>query len=1072
MTYEPPDNLRHIWKLQPLPSVKATGAKQAANHRRTEVRRAHQEQLLHTLGRHQPGLLNGEDPVPALVLKDVDWLLRAGTEGLDITAFRQAYNFGVNGLAEGVRQGRWNLEVPGLACEVRPPRSNLSPEDWLSLPALGRIRAALHEAVSDARFYEGGDNPYLTRARTRLPWRSRQIDTGVMIAGATMLSGIVNGALVAGPGLIAAFVHAVVRGPVVDRGTLWLELTVTPPSRRSRDQGDASITRRYFPDPLTSLLLLRYQAVAGQAEEQVLPMPSRLLDCVLAGLDLELERKPTLSALTRVAIQHFMRQLPSILLDYARDLNAARSLPQSAWIRLRHDRLCAPRVQAASSDEPLFEVVKTPELKVGKVREQRQQYIRLLKAIGSISKKGRLVRKDFHALAALRASGALCPLLTLVTHWCEYRMSPPAGGRKPIRKRSLTTYLSAFGQRLVTFGYNFSVQDADPEAYTSLYEEIAESVKDKRVKARVLSGLMDFHDYLVKAQVAPPVEIDIETQGMSVDNNLVTRKEYHWACQALRTRRNVAQRHKDAQELILILGFQAGLRRSEVKFLRLRDLQVLRVKDGSRKPRIREVELFIEPHRHRQLKSASSRRRLPLHLLLSEKELALLVAFWDAQKKVHDWPARNSGALLFSDIGSPELPLDDEYTFDPVTLALKTASGDERTRFHHLRHSFGNRLLMYLLMARHPEIITSRWLGLDPDTQLNDHDLAKAYWQAFIGTGVESPSRKGVYALAAAMGHRNPATAVRSYLHVLDLALGASLDRISPRFTIEQQAVLLGVSFDHWRTTRKRLRPKINGEELSHAAHWAATRVQSKFGERIPKEMPATRPDGLLPMPARPRPSLGEIYYILSSAARYEAQHGGYLASGARHVAPIVRRSPSEITGWSRKAKALAQLKGPHGAVRNIRVRARADNPQRPRERAYAEWTPAPPHIRALEREAERLYEKLKSLFEDREKKTMIQTGMWRVLNCGSTIESHFQAPDDQSAQELVGFLNAIGIAKHRIESEAVKGLHARVEIRVLKPDDYAATALERKPVYAIQAIRYAVFMAAVIYGLREPTAG
>lgn len=1118
MTYEPPENLKDVWKLQPLPEGMAADPKHAAKQVRAQARRANQEQLLAALEKAHPGLVNGQDAVPVLTLKEVDALLRAGTKGLAAIAFKQTYNFGARGLAEGLQRGLWDLEVPTLARELRPPRTNLDPGDWLSLPALAKIRSALLGAVTDPHFYALADNPYVARARTNIPWQSRRINPAAMVAGATMVSAIVNGALVAGPHLIDAFVRAVVSGPIVDRGMLWVDLIITRPYRKSPDRTDAHLLRRYFPDPLTSLLMLRFQAIADPADGANLPTATKLLEYILAGLDLELEKKPTLSALQRIAIQHHTQQLPSVILDYARDLNTARSLPVSAWIRLRHDRLCAPNQPMATGDEPLLEKIDTPALPPGNVKEQRRQYIQLLHAIDRINKKGRLVRKDFHELAQLRASGSLCPLLTLITHWCEYRMSPPAGGRKPIRKRSLTTYLSGYGQRLMTYGYDFSVREADAEEYITLYEDIGKSITEPRLKARVRSGLRDFHDYLVKAQVAPPVEIDIDAQGLSVDNNLVTRKEYEWARKALRTRRGVAGRHKDAQELILILGFRAGLRRSEVKYLRLRDLQILRTKDRRGRPRITEVELFIEPHRGRQLKSASGRRRLPLHLLLSESELQRLVEFFDAQCTLHRWPAHNTEALLFSDLGEPRLPLDDEHTFDPITFALQTATGDETTRFQHLRHSFGNRLFTHLLMARHPEIITAKWLGLDPAVQVGDHALAEQYWETFVGTEVRAPSRKGLFALAAAMGHRSPATALRSYLHVLDLALGASLERIAPRLTIEQQAILLGVSFDHWRSSRKRAQPSMTGDELVHAARWAALRAQARFGERIPDDMPAQRPDRLPPMPTRARPSLGEVYYALSRAERYHAQHGGYLMAAARRVASILRRSPSEVVGWIKKARHLAEVEGPRKARRNVRARLHRDNPDYPRDRAHAGWTPAPPHTRALMNEAARLYSTLIILFEDPEKRTLIRDGMWRVLHDGATIESHFYTTDESEAKALIEFTNTIGIAKHRIEVEVTEGRnglkpagavqwkqyfgvekvkvknaaprataeeHAGtvdspkpkrsapggVRIKVLKPDDYPLIETARAPRYAIQGIRYAVFMAAVVYGLSEPTA-
>jgi hypothetical protein len=164
--------------------------------------------------------------------------------------------------------------------------------------------------------------------------------------------------------------------------------------------------------------------------------------------------------------------------------------------------------------------------------------------------------------------------------------------------------------------------------------------------------------------------------------------------------------------------------------------------------------------------------------------------------------------------------------------------------------------------------------------------------------------------------------------------------------------------------------------------------------------------------------------------------------------------------------------------------------------------------------EAARLYSALIVSFEDPEKSTLIRNGMWRVLHDGATIESHFYSADERKAKVLIEFINTIGIAKHRIDVEVTEGrsglepasevqwrqyfgvdkvkvrnsaqtataeehpvavdfpglkpLAARgVKIKVVKPEDYALIeTVQRPPKYAIQGIRYAVFMAAVVYGL------
>ena len=98
-------------------------------------------------------------------------------------------------------------------------------------------------------------------------------------------------------------------------------------------------------------------------------------------------------------------------------------------------------------------------------------------------------------------------------------------------------------------------------------------------------------------------------------------------------------------------------------------------------------------------------------------------------------------------------------------------------RFHHLRHSFANWLLLALLAADNGALLDSP----NPLISNGAPDLARitaiknSLFPRMLGMG-PAPTRKNLYMVSALLGHLSPETSLRHYVHLLDWLAGREVD--------------------------------------------------------------------------------------------------------------------------------------------------------------------------------------------------------------------------------------------------------------------------------------------------------
>ncbi len=328
------------------------------------------------------------------------------------------------------------------------------------------------------------------------------------------------------------------------------------------------------------------------------------------------------------------------------------------------------------------------------------------------------------------------------------------------------------------------------EDWESLYELAAERVKGINEQAFYWSCIKSFSTYMT-FYGAPEItleELDGYTAAVdaTVSANLVGEREFQTFRVAMLDR-GPAFLDADKQELVTsdqgqdqdkkyldtpqvqvflaaVLGYRCGLRRREVQMLWAHDIF-----PGD------QAVLHVRASSLARLKSRSAYRRIPLDALVPADELKVLLDYLERRKE----QLNKHQALFFSRIDMPQVPLSDQFLFRPITEAFQRIRGIDGLpfRFHHLRHSFANWLLIALLAADNSALLDST----DPLVASGPLDLKRvaaiknAFFPRMLGAG-PAATRKNLYLVSALLGHLSPETSLRHYIHLLDWLAGREVD--------------------------------------------------------------------------------------------------------------------------------------------------------------------------------------------------------------------------------------------------------------------------------------------------------
>ena len=518
-------------------------------------------------------------------------------------------------LAKGLRAGKkachWQqVAIPSTQFAVKREPPRFSPPKFHELQRLRQIETGF----------------YATLAKDNLSPEER--------LGQLLLSAIFYGGLLHKNWLQAWLQGVCSEKYRIGSGMIWLDMQRIWRHPRNECDGDKKrsaeptllMNRRWFADPVTGILLARWHQhhLAADLPATVTTAPGKLIHSFLERHCLNFsDQAPSLKSILEMAATNCALSCSPFLSSYASGEIQTVSLPAESWARLWSGQPIPRRHPTIKSEEESIPS-KRQLVDVADGTMLRQQgYLLQLRRIFSRGKKlsskgtspsppsGPARHKDLKTFVESH-QGQLVPVIQLLASWLDYSVG--AGQRN--KAITVSRYLGAIASRLLAVCEDDNLLKWRVEDFFECYDRVIELIDKEREKTYALKTLGRFHSYLVGffEAVSLPRYYFADSSGppeVRVNANLISMIEFDRVKAALGWGDPAQSRMAKASLLAALLGFRCGLRRNEVRYLRIRDFH------WGRKP-----ELVLRATTSRSLKSPCATRRLPLHTLLLPDELA------------------------------------------------------------------------------------------------------------------------------------------------------------------------------------------------------------------------------------------------------------------------------------------------------------------------------------------------------------------------------------------------------------------------------------------------------------------
>jgi len=804
---------------------------------RAEARRRNRQQVeawaRETIAKCSPEL---SSDAHALVVteKTVADLVTALSARRTAIEMRRARTVLTNILRHGIEKYEWTVErFPDPIISLPRPPSPFRPESFARAALLSEMIRRHEQSLelSCDRAIQETETSQLVdkngRASRRLPPFH---DPAELLAARIVFSAIVDGGLLC-RSLVRQLPEAMTVALAATETYLWIDFAMP-----TRNPGERTAYRRWFPDPVTACLMLRWRLQGYAWPAEPVGRIERLLERYLKHLgvsftftsdtaadkasekvclvtfagteDRFLDTRPRFRQTSPIeflldAAETRLRTLvPGVLVDFASSLNAGTSLPPSVWWRSILDQRLANEPEKNVAQNQIVDSGILEEVESWPDSTQWQPTLGRLSVQGALARelhqcfgKNKNYVRPAQALAALdrfeeRARGEVGPLLHALSRWARWCLTARQVGKGNLRARSIKRYLISIGTRLIEQGGNLQPRHMSADEFLKLYDQVAGSIHSAKERTYARDRIVEFHQYLMASFDAPPLEWDrqvIERDKRSLpDANILSESEFKRIVQILESWVD-DERLQEMLVLVTTVAFRLGLRRDEIAGLELASLQG--ASESGATPRTVRPQLWVHTTSLSSVKSTSSTRRLPLALLLQEEELERLFA-WAARRHREEGTSDHPHALLFCDPGQAREKIGDKGVFKLITAALRFATGDLSLRFHHLRHSFVTlliaRLLGVFIGCAGESGLPRSWRATDT---LEGGRLLKRLLRA------EYPVRQAVYLVSALAGHLDPQETTQTYSHGLDWILGRYLAYDTRRVSLKVVATLEGRSY-------------------------------------------------------------------------------------------------------------------------------------------------------------------------------------------------------------------------------------------------------------------------------------
>ena len=829
--------------------------------------------------------------------------------------FKHRISYLIRGLERGSLELGWDVVIPDPPTVIPREKPFFTHDRFAVLPEIYAIESA-----------------FLKHLKSPLPV------TYTARVGQLLLSAILYGGLVRKKWL-TAWVEAL-STVTFDASALWFDMVLKPEhtERERRAEGKTKrfkpdhsgikesweIRQRWFADPLTQALILRWSAEhsedlnAGRIAGPKVALRN-YLDLILTK-----NNKTTNSTVNRLfngCATRLGLQVPSFLRAYAEGKVKSVSLSTPAWFRLltgKYIQLPDQPLTTYEAPQPVDAPLSLPkQIKPTSMLRQEEMLKDVLTKILSPGTKwkrsapeAREALQNFYELH----KEELCVALSCLVLWCidlltAYNTKELIRGRSKgeLRASSVRSYLSAIGKRLISATDNKNILEFDGDELHDLYSEVIESCPTSKSKHWAGDRIYAFHQFLMIRLQAQQVDFsDLTSRNgpaeLSVDANLISPQSFDQIKSVLCPDYAKASRLRKIQLLMAIIAFRCGLRRSEVMKLRLIDFL------GFSDP-----ELLVRNNRYAYVKSNESIRRVPLSVLLEEKELQLLLS-WRKKRELED-VGMIQNALLFCDKLQSTTRLSSSELFPPIMQAVHQVTGDASLVFHHFRHSFATWLLIRLL-KNFPDDTRQRFNFLQH--HLFEPDACTKLRTALMGNHIHG--RQALYATAQLCGHAGPEVTLLHYIHLCDwlLAVEVSMANNQPDLNAATIMAITGLPqhqlyYDKSTRNTESWQMSLVLDRLPVPARLKPQHVIIKPSTKPVSETSVLHPDANLPMWQRVFAAIREYqighytFSILSQRSGFDESEIKFWCSNLEQLAGMVtsKGQPRHINGATLKDSKL-----------------------------------------------------------------------------------------------------------------------------------------------------------------------
>jgi integrase len=437
----------------------------------------------------------------------------------------------------------------------------------------------------------------------------------------------------------------------------------------------------------------------------------------------------------------------------------------------------------------------------------------------------------------VKASKELPEILVLVLTWLYVisgRKGQRYGGLAP---STILTYFSKVVPRLFEFAANQSLTIFDYEDFLDLYQDIIDAgdIENRAERAKILVRFHSvIHEYFGVAKFDFH-DLDVEENEENLTGRIIMPWEYEQALSLLLSDKDLNAEERFTNAAILMLCCRLGLRREEVRRLKLRDFSC------------EEQVLYVRTHRISKetvrVKSKSGNRRIPYSLFLNAHELQIL----DSCIEIAKGQKSKSAPLFFDHINQKEIRQMDSH-FSRVIEALKLVTGDPDMRLHDGRHTFISFTATSLVLEDRQQDpiskVVKEWMRVESFSD---------FQKFFMETTIATPSTQHALlpALALMVGHSNATTTLSSYTHLMDYwrwfsvemefkkvkTLDGTLSSLAninrKRLTEMKSEWGLSASYAVLKRIKKETKPEIEGFEVKEFDQKPAPALSSREKDSI-----------------------------------------------------------------------------------------------------------------------------------------------------------------------------------------------------------------------------------------------